>query len=186
MTEAELQRRWQSHGASAPFLSVQYVKHRLRSLEKRARARNAIEYVAALVGTGVSIWAMFYFADALMGAALLLLLFGGFISTWRWHRDAKVGRGNQVTGVVDGLTAYRRELERQRDVRDNYWRRYLAPMIPGAVMIFVVLAVANPVRSWFIVVALSAGWIYFNVVINRRAASNLQKEIDALDTLRSD
>jgi protein-S-isoprenylcysteine O-methyltransferase Ste14 len=189
MTEVELQRQWLARGAATPLVSLLSVKHRMQSLERRAQSRNALEYVGGVAGTGVFAWAIFHFSDSLVTAGVLLMLAGGLFSMWKWHEHTKVGAADEASGVVDGLTAYRKELERQRNARRNNWRWYIAPVLPGAVLFFVALVRLQATPSWIgngIAIAVAIAWIFGVNALNERAATALQKEIDALDSLGAD
>jgi hypothetical protein len=185
MTEAELERRWQAEGTRAPIISVQYVRHCIGVLERRARLRNIVEYGGGVVGLAICVWALFYLKGVAMKTAVVLALIGSVVCVLNWWRnDRKIAR--DVNGVVDALTAYRRELERQHDLHHNNWRWYIAPIIPGGVAMFTALAVEGPRGGWgayLIALGSTIVWVAALIVANERRAASLQREIDALDTI---
>jgi hypothetical protein len=80
---------------------------------------------------------------------------------------------------------FRGELERQRDAIKNVWPWYLAPMVPGYVMLTIAYAVSfpRPVRwigagafDLFVVLLFIGIW-----KVNMRAARCLQRSIDELN-----
>jgi hypothetical protein len=185
MTEAELERRWLAEGARAPIISLQYVRHRIGMLERRARLRNVVEYGGGVVGLGICVWALFALKGTAMKAATLLTIVGAIVCVWNWWRnDRKVVR--DVNGVVDALTAYRRELEHQHNLHHNNWRWYIAPVVPGGIAMFTALAFEGPRAGWgaySIALGGAIAWIAVVIVANERRAASLQREIDALDTI---
>jgi len=187
MTESELHRRWQSTTA-APVMSLQYVQHRLQSLERRARRRNRTEYVAGALGIGAVVWALTQHDSVALQVATVALLVGCIYSLWRFQRVARVAAIAELVRVGDGLSAYRRELERQHAVRHKNFRWYIAPSLPGALAYLVVSVAQSPENTvvYACIVALTAVWIVVAMSVDARAARHLQQEIDALDSLRGE
>jgi hypothetical protein len=182
------QQAWQSQTTEAPRISLDYVRHRTQSFERRARWRNAAEYAFATFGFCYFCWHAWFslaskplFAAALVWSALYCV-YGAI----QWHRKARVQAAPADAGVFDTLQYQRRHLERQRDARARSWRWWLPPALPGFGLLIASLAIESPsgvdARFWllvaWIVFAMAAGiWIY------ERDARRLQREIDALDSL---
>jgi hypothetical protein len=183
-----VQQVWQSQPAEAPRISLAYVRHRVRTLERRSRWWNGAEYAGALFGAVFLGWhAWVQFLDkpiALAGFAWFALSFLFFV--WHWHRMASVQAAPTDAGVLDTLRFQRRQLERQRDARRRYWRYWVPALIPGiALMIAHLLIEVRPVpwtSVWGMIVSSSlisaAGAAFYE-----HKARQLQREIDALDTL---
>jgi hypothetical protein len=88
--------------------------------------------------------------------------------------------------VEEEIASHRRQLERQRDLLAGIWRWYLGPLVPGLVLFAVSLPFeqsrSGP-RAWIgTAVVLSIGAAVFVGIarLNRMAARQLQRKIDAL------
>jgi Flp pilus assembly protein TadB len=188
MTESELHRRWQSATAAAPVMSLQYLRHRMQTLQRRARTRNRTEYVGCALGVGAIVWALTRIDSAALQIAGIATLVGCLYSLWKWQRFARVGSIEEAARVGDGLSAYRQELERQHAVRHNNWRWYIAPSLPGVITWLAISVAQNPANLFIYacVVVLTTLWLVLAMSADARAARHLQQEIDALDTLRGE
>jgi Flp pilus assembly protein TadB len=186
MIESELQRRWQSATAAAPAMSLQYVRHRMQTLRRRAQRRNRTEYLGFAFGAGAIVWALTRIDGAALQIAAAATLVGCIYSLWKWQRCAHVAAIEEVVRVGDGLSAYRQELERQHAARHNNWRWYIAPQLPGVIAWLVVSVAQNPenLLIYTCVVVLTTLCVVVAMSADARAARRLQHEIDALDTLR--
>jgi len=187
MTESELRNRWQSMTGAGPAVSLQYVRHRMSALESQARRRNIAEYLGALMGYAILVWAFFSIEGAMLRTALVVIGVGATYSLFRWYRVANVRKLDEPAGIGDGLAAYRSELERQHAARHNNWRWYIAPSLPGTVLLLIGSFLISPQRIGALVLAASfaSAWIGSIMWMNARSATRLQREIDALDSLRS-
>jgi hypothetical protein len=182
------QQAWQAQLAEAPRISLEYVRHRAKSIERRSYCRNAFEYLGAVLLVGVCGWqAMHVYPKfPLMAAALAwLALFGVYVGI-QWYRRAGTQLAPIDAGVMDTLRYQRRQLERQRDARRGNWRWWLPQALPGYVLFVISMAIEQGgVRrfefwlmiAWF-VLGTGAG-----IAVYERAARRLQREIDALDSL---
>ncbi len=181
---------WQAQSIDAPRISLQFVRSRIHDLKRRAWRRNAFEYVVGALGIIVSawfIWAMPLHVPILKVGMGLTGLAGVWV-IFRWHRNAAAQDVAADLGVLDALAFYRRQLERQRDVRKSNWRWYLLPFAPGIVLLLAgILIEFDPApwaHFWF-----GVGWtilvIGTGVFVNERAARRLQQDIDALNSLHA-
>jgi hypothetical protein len=103
---------------------------------------------------------------------------------FRWHKRAASQEQPAELGVLDALKFHRRQLERQRDVRLDRWRRW--PAIPGVLLIFVAGAIEITPTPWMrfgLGAVVMAVVLSIAIVIEERIARRIQKEIDALDSL---
>jgi hypothetical protein len=180
------QQLWQAQALDAPRISVAFVRQQSDSLRRWARTRNAINYVAAVVSFPFFVWAAWFLFSAkpLQSLALLLNLPGFVWLLVRWHRRAASQDQPAELGVLDALKFHRRQLERQRDVRLDRWRRW--PAIPGIILIFVARVIEATPTPWMAIgvdVLLMTLILSSAIVIEERIARRIQKEIDALDTL---
>lgn len=154
---------------------------------RRIRRRDRIEYVAGLLGAGVFAVAALLIPDwgVRVGCAAIIL---GMLIVLRnlWRRrpaapDAAFG--------APSLAFYRAILVAQRDSLASVWRWYLAPPVPG--MVLVLLAVlrssAERMPLWAAILgvtltALPVVAIFWGIHrLNRTAARRLDAMIAALD-----
>ena len=185
------QQLWQAQATEAPRMSLAYVRHGARSLERRTRRRNALEY-----GTGIFCLAFLGFAFRINDTTPPLMLASlGYLALWTlyymyaWHRRAAAEASPADAGVLDTLRFQRRQFERQRDLRRGSWRWVLPPMLPGfALMLASMYFEWGPIpwpRMGLLVLVLALGSA-IAVWFLEWEANRFQREIDALDSLAVD
>jgi hypothetical protein len=133
---------------------------------------------------GLTAWQHFL-ARPLMFAALVYLALWSLYYVYMWRRHAAAEPAPGESGVLDTLRYQRRQLERQRDARRNYWRRFGPALLPGCALLLAGLMVEDPVPwlrmgflvGWLIVSMSGVAW-YMN-----HEARRFQREMDALDSL---
>jgi hypothetical protein len=180
------QQLWQAQALDAPRISLAFVRHRSDSLRRWAWMRNAINYVGAFAFLPFFVWMAWsiHRVAPLRSLAILLQIPIGIWLLYRWHERAASQEQPAELGVLDALKFHRRQLERQRDVRLDRWRRW--PAIPGILAIFVAGAIEITPTPW---VRFGVGLLMMTlvlsiaIVLEERMARRLQKEIDALDSL---
>jgi uncharacterized membrane protein len=180
------QQLWQAEALDAPRITLAFVRQQSDSLRRWTRMRNAINYVPVVAIIPFVVWRAWFIFSAmpLYSVGLLWTLASGALLTVRWHKRAASQEQPAEFGVLDALKFHRRQLERQRDVRLDRWRRW--PAIPGVLMMFVGLAIEVRPTPWmglglmavFITLVLSIA-----TAVEERIARRIQKEIDALDSL---
>ena len=180
------QQLWQAQALDAPRISLAFVRQRSDALRRWARMRNAINYVGAIGILPFMVWlAWSVFSVAPLRSLAIVLNVP--LCVWllfRWHKRAASQEQPAELGVLDALKFHRRQLERQRDVRLDRWRRW--PVIPGMLMIFVAGAIEITPTPWarFGLAALFSTLVLsIAIVVEERIARRIQKEIDALDSL---
>lgn len=180
------QQLWQTQALDAPRISLNFVRHQSDSLRRWAWMRNGINYVAFAAMTPLLVlqaWFMFR-KMPLVCVALAINLVIGVLLTVRWHKRAASQEQPADLGVLDALKFHRRQLERQRDVRLDRWRRW--PAIPGVLMLMVAEAIEIKPTPWLglaIGILGMALTLTIAIVVEERIAHRIQKEIDALDSL---
>jgi hypothetical protein len=87
--------------------------------------------------------------------------------------------------VLDSLSFYRRELERQRNARRGSWRWELPVFVPGLIAMFtsLVLEFNRPLALVVVMAILIVGIASLGVAFDESGARRRQLEIDALDSL---
>jgi hypothetical protein len=182
---------WQKQQLEGIRMSADEICRRATAYQRRILWRNAREYVGALatvVFFGFQFW---WTTDTATRAGFVLIGAGLLYIVWQlWTKGASRSVPAEM-GLSSALEFHRRELERQRDLVRSVWRWYLAPLIPGWVVLSIGLARTNPghirhfalVFTIFQIVAASA--FIFVWWLNQRAARRLQGRIDELDALAS-
>jgi cation transport ATPase len=120
-----------------------------------------------------------------MSAGPALWVLACMYVAFRWHRRASAPQVPEDAGVLDSLSFYRRELERQRNARRGTWRWDLPLFVPGLIAMFSSLVLEFK-RPWVLVAVeaiLIVGIAFLGVAFEQRSARRLQREIDALDSL---
>jgi hypothetical protein len=183
MTTQEI---WQLQTLEAPRVSGACMRDRARDLARRTQIRNGSNYAGVLCCALFIAWYCwrYFLHRPVMVVGLALCMLAAIYLTFRWHRLASAAQGPEDAGVLDSLSFYRRQLERQRDARRN-WRRRL-PVVPGLIMVLASFVLElNPI-PWARVAAaaiLIVGILSLAVAFEEWTARRLQQEIDALDSL---
>jgi hypothetical protein len=182
------QQAWQAQLAEAPRVSLEYVRHRAKSIERRSQWRNAFEYTGAALGVGGCAWiaGTHYPKMPLMAAGMAWIALYFVYVGIQWYRRAGTQLAPTDAGILDTLRYQRRQLERQRDARRGNWRWWLPPVVPAYALFMMSMAIEQGgirraefwlMIGWF---ALATG---LAIASYERTARRLQREIDALDSL---
>jgi hypothetical protein len=185
MTTQEI---WQLQALEAPRVSAAYMRYRTRDLVRRTRIRKGSGYAIVFLGTlffAWSSWRYLLLHRPLMSAAPALWVLACVYFVFRWHRRASAPQVPEDAGVLDSLSFYRRELERQRNARRGKWRWELPLFVPGLIAMFssLVLEFNRPWALVAIEAILIVGMASLGVAFEEWSARRLQREIDALDSL---
>ncbi len=117
-------------------------------------------------------------------------MLGTLLVLWNLHRQARRASAEEVQSAAASWRDFHRaELVRQRDALRSVWLWYLAPMLPGMLLLFAgssqVLSGGWPALVSFGLVAAFVGAVFVTIgVLNSKAAKRLQEEIEALDARR--
>ena len=186
MTEVlnPVQKIWQEQPVEGVKMSVEEIRRRAGKFERRTVWRNRREIVACMI---VSVLFAYFLATNHDG--LFRMAYGLFIAGMIWvavqlHRKGSVNSLPAALGAASSLRFFRAELERQRDVVRNVWPWYLAPLVPGYVMLTIAYAVSFPRPVRWLGVAAFDGFVVLVFLgvwkLNQRAARCLQRSIDDL------
>ena len=178
------QQIWQCQPVEGIKMSAEALRQRSGKFERMFRWRNVREYVASLLA---AVWFGYFLVTThavLFRIAYVLFIVGLGWVVYQLHRKGSARSMPAAMGTSTCLQFFRAELERQRDVVKNVWPWYLAPLVPG----FVILTAATMRTLPFPTNLASAAWIdgvaavvFFLVWrMNRRAARRLQRIIDEL------
>jgi hypothetical protein len=191
MSEPDLKDLWQRQPAEYDPMTLEQIRAKAAAFQKKIRIRNMVEYAAmpiVVLGFAPLLWATHSWM--LQAGGVLIILATGFVA-WQLHRRASARRGPESGAALADF--HRSELVRQQQAVRSVGVWYLAPFIPGLVMITLGRWFQSPVASRsleedrtiialcgvIMVLALVVVWL-----LNRLGAHRLQKEIDDLDALR--
>ena len=180
---------WKGQDMTPQTLTTELLETRSRQLDARIGKRNRWEYLAGLItGVVTLVVALFVLFSGpldqpaiMIGSGLLLLTAGAGIAMLQLHR--RTGGGTAVDGATPILTSYRAELVRQRDALRSVMAWYVAPFVPGFLLIYGSSFITPDGFVWAalipagITIAFLA-WVY---QANRKAADCIDDEIADLD-----
>ncbi|HLV87373.1 MAG TPA: hypothetical protein VKV39_10380 [Candidatus Sulfotelmatobacter sp.] len=180
-----VQELWQSQPLEGVKMPLEEIRRRANKFEHRIRGRNRRETVGCII---VSLLFVYFLFDT--QSILFRISYGLFIAAMIWvavqlQRKGSIKSLPDSLGASSSLHFFRAELERQRDAIRNVWPWYLAPLVPGYLMLTIAYAFTFPHFARLMgVVAFDAAMVAVFVVIwklNQRAAGCLQRMIDELN-----
>jgi hypothetical protein len=179
---------WQSQKKEYDPMTLAQIHDQALAFERIVRKRNTIEYVTYAFAIGISVAVGFEpRMTPMIRAGLALIVLGMVFVAWQLHRR---GSAENAPPIGESLVeAYRNQLIRQRDAgRTGFWW-YLAPMIPGLVVLIAGLwlkqSIAGEPRSrmyletGLLALGMVAGFAWAAYLI-RVGVKSLQKKIDEL------
>lgn len=180
---------WKGQPVAPTAFSPGRLAARARTLETTVLARNRTEYIAGglvallmLVLGALSLHSGISTPDdAVATLGLFTLAAGAVVVCVQLYR--RTGRPRAMSGAVASLAAYRAELVRQRDALRAIWLWYLAPMLPGILLIYGA-DLFRPQPAWWLTFSLLGATLAFFILVaalNHRAAAHIDTEIEALD-----
>lgn len=180
-----VQNLWQSQPVEGIPMSVETIRKRAGKFERRVFWRNFREYASSALA--ICMFGFFLIRDQRTLPRIAYVL---FIAAIIWvviqlHRRGSVKNMPEALGASPSLAFFRTELERQRDAVKSVFSWYLAPMLPGFLVLTLDMAHRLPFPASLGAIALMDGGIavLFFIVwkLNVRAARCLQRSIDQLD-----
>lgn len=181
---------WQNQELEGIRMSIDEIQQKAGKFQKKILWRNGREYVAAFVIAvyfGFELWRT---TDVLTQIGFGLVIAGLLYMVGQLHRKGSSRSLPAEMGLANCLEFHRSELVRQRDLVRSIWRWYLAPVIPGLVVVMAALARTNPGHLRHL--GLFLGFYYSFVVLfflftwrlNESGARRLQRRIDELDDMK--
>jgi hypothetical protein len=180
---------WQGQRPGPAPPPLDEIRGKAGKLHARIFWRNCREYLAAALLVpyfGYRAWTagapLTRVGNGLMVAGLLYM-------AYQLHRKASAAPAPADLGGQNCVAFYRAEFERQRDALLGVWKWYLGPLVPGLATVMAAGSIAAFHRSTPIgmLSILPAGLVALLLWglgrLNRKAAGQLQKQIDALDSL---
>jgi len=187
MNEVEnpVQKLWQEQPVEGIKMSVDEIRRRAGRFERRIARRNRRETVACVLVSGLFVYFLIGAHDVLFRIAYGLFGAGMIWVAVQLQRKGSIRNMPLTLGASNSLQFYRTELERQRDAVRNVWPWYLAPLVPGYLVLTIAYAIAfpQPVR-WIGVLAFDVFVVLLFIGIwkmNQRAARCLDRMIDELN-----
>ena len=184
------QQIWQAQALDAPRISLAFIRHQSDALRRRTRRQNAGSYIVCAAGLAYLAWrgASFFGVEPLMCAATALWVAAGLAAVFLLRERIAWEEQPDELGVLDALRFHRRQLERQRDAGRGSWRWLPLLFVPGHVMLFMSFFFEISPIPWRVII-LNAVLIVFAtwmaIAMTERKARRIQKEIDALDSLKA-
>lgn len=179
---------WKEQEMTARIPTARHLEERHRWLEDRIRRRNRREYVAGGVVFAAALllagWMLAGGADPhriAVAAGALLLGAGAAFACAQLHR--RTGGPVTIDGSDSTRACYRADLVRQRDALRSVFGWYIAPFLPGLVLIYaaVLLGPGTDRPHALILAALTAVFLAWVLQMNRKAAAGIDAEVQALD-----
>lgn len=187
---------WQSQRSEFIPMPVEELRQASGKLASQVYWRNLREYSAAIfvvAGFGYYLWE---FHTVLLRLGSGLTIAGVLYMAVQLHRKGSAAGMAEEMESKTCLEFYRSALVRQRDLLSSVWKWYLLPFAPGMILFLLGLlkfVLDQPASHLhYAAIALVFGLTFagcagvFALVgwLNRRAAKDLQRKIDALDTAR--
>ena len=170
-------------------MSLNEIRGKTQEFQNTVRGRNRREYAAALVVAAVFGFYIWFFPDGFRRAGSGLVIVGTLYLVYQLRRRGSARKAPPDVDLAAYLRFYRTELERQRDLHHGIWSWYLAPLIPGLIVFGLGSVFVNPdhLRNAGVAAAVSAtsAVLVFVLIwkLNKRKARQLQREIDALNSV---
>ena len=180
---------WKEQDMQPQIMTPQMLESRSRHFDGRIRARNKREYVVgsivAIITIAFGTWMLLRVAAApsslMTGIGFILLGLGAVAAVMQLRRRA----GGQAFIYDSPCTsaAYRAELVRQRDALRSIFSWYVAPFLPGFLLIYGAGFFEPDGIEWGTMIPgfLTVAFGIWMVRANHKAADGLDREISGLD-----
>jgi len=170
------------------------LRARAEKLARQSLRRNVRETVAGVIGAAATGWIGWAMPIPLSRAgAALIVLATIWILAVLWRRGRARPAPAPAAPTAEHLAHLRAELVRERDLLGSVWLWYLAPLVPGLVlmplgMILEVAKRAPAAWTWLTMltwIACGAAAMVAVAWMNRRKSRQLARQIEALDARNS-
>ena len=180
---------WKGQDMAPQTLTPDTLESRSRRLDNRIRNRNRFEYLAGgiviiaslLLGGWLLLGGPVGQPDLMVGGGFVALALGALVSMIQLRR--KTGGTSLPDGAQSSVNSYRAELVRQRDALRSVFSWYIAPFLPGFLLIYGASLLDPSAILWAVLLpaAITVAFLVWVVWANRRAAACIDQEIVALD-----
>jgi len=187
--EKSARESWQSQGAEAQPPSMDEVRKAAGKFYRRIWWRNAVEYAAAVfvvVSFSYNIAVGMGHVLERIGSAVAII--GVLFVVWQLHHRGSPSRP-ETAGSMPLMDFVREQLVRQRDTLTSAAWWYLAPLVPGMLLILVGATLRKMADGTGTIMIGFAGFgfcaiLFFGAwLIHRWGARRLQRHIDDIDAL---
>jgi hypothetical protein len=185
--DSNLKQVWQSQPTEGVRMSIAEVHAKASTFQRKIWDRNLREYGAAAIVVVFFGIRFVQTPDPFIRLGMALIVAGMCYLTWQLHVRGSSRELPKDAGLSSFIEFQRGQLIRQRDTLTHIWSWYLGPLVPGLVVMMVAIgrAAAGRVPHIWPLTAFYLGIIFavFFAIdrLNKRAASSLQRQIDALD-----
>ena len=180
---------WKGQDMAPQTLTPDTLESRSRRLDNRIRNRNRFEYLAGgiviiaslLLGGWLLLGGPVGQPDLMVGGGFVALALGALVSMIQLRR--KTGGTTLPDGAQSSVNSYRAELVRQRDALRSVFGWYIAPFLPGFLLIYGASLLDPSAMLWAVLLpaVITVAFLVWVVWANRRAAACIDQEIVALD-----
>lgn len=180
---------WKGQDMTPQTMTPHMLETRSRRLDDRIRNRNRFEYIAGGIAALVSLllggWLLLGGPvgrpDLMVGSGFVALAIGTAVSMLQLRR--KTGGPSLTDGAQSTLGGYRAELVRQRDALRSVFSWYIAPFLPGFLLIYGASFLDPSAAIWAVLLpaVVTAVFLAWVVRANLRAAACIDEEIAVLD-----
>ena len=183
----DMRNLWQAQGSGAAPLTLEELRAKAVKFNTRIARRNLREYAAVVVVVlwyGYGVWRA---PALLMRVGDALVVAGAIYLAFELHRRAAASRTPGALAWQSCVDFHRAELVRQRDALSSVWKWYIGPLVPGLAVLLApgcVTAFRHSVPTGLLSltpVGVVALVLWLVVWVNKKAASKLQRQIDALE-----
>ncbi len=190
----DLKALWRNQPTEHRPVTLDNIRGHAETFQRQIRRRNLRETLAAAAVALVFGWYVWIFPGWMIKAGSVLAIAGTLIIVWQLRRRAGATTLPE-SSTLALVEFHRQELVRQRDAARSVGLWYIAPVVPGAVLMalgrFFQFHAPGRTIAWdhqvivlcTVIVALVFGVVW---LLNVWAAERLQRRIDELDKLRSD
>ena len=175
----EMQSLWQNQPSDFQPMLLDEIRRRAARFPGRIDARNRREFAAGVLVLVIFTVYAIVFSKPLVRAGSVLVVLGVAYVMLHLYRSGRARPLSTELGRIASLDFYREELTRQRDLLASVWKWYLAPPLPGLVL--VTLGAARTTRGAAIQLALTAAVFGAVWALNWRGAARISRKIDELN-----
>ena len=177
---------WQGSEPILAPLPLDEIKRQAGRFGDAIRRRNRREYVATALVVAVFAFYAAIFAEPLVKLGSLLIIAGALVVAWQLAR--RTSRADPDAEAQDISGYYRARLVREEHMLARVGRWYLAPFVPGLLLLLLGQAKASGMGGSlvFLLVAALQLLVFGGIwILNRRAAAMLRARISRIDRTRT-
>jgi hypothetical protein len=195
LPSGDIKKLWRNQKTEDDTVTLDDIRKRAAKFQSRIHRRNLREYFAAAIVVVVFGLYAWIFPGWMMKTGSVLSIAAALFVSWQIHKRASAYTPPQDSSAMSLLEFHRQELVRQRDALKSVWLWYLAPCVPGMVLIvlgrYLQFHAQGRTLAWdhqiiilcAIIVVMVLGLVW---LLNAWVAEKLQRQIDEFDRLRAE